>query len=773
MDPTVVTILAVVAVYFALSLGVGFWVARGERNIADDYFLAGRKLPWYAVSLSMTGSNIGTEHFIGMVGLAWAFGLAPATFEWGNFIPYSILIWIFLPFFFRKKLYTIPEFLERRYNSSTRTAFAFLTLLHMVIGVLVPALYAGGRILYEMGFNTTLDEFNWGFMGCILLISAVTAAYCIYGGLLSVVWTDVLQVIILLLGGVLLVWVGSKAVGGIDEVIEKNVDYVVRQLPDDTVEVKAAQDVKGTAEEDAYFSRTSLLLPADHPVSPWTGVVTFWFTLSLWYVGTNQFYIQRCLGARSEWDAKMGVIGCAFLKIFLPFIIVFPGMVAFVAFFNVDPQPARDAIYVKMIKEFFSPEGMLGMLGPLAQGLLLSALIAAIMSTVSSVLNSSSTIWSIDVHQRLIDSSSSEAGLVRVGRWATFFTIIIGTALAPLLLFWGEGIFIFIQNIAALLAPPIVVIFLAAFFWRRAHGRAATFTLWFGIVAGALLWAATSVLWMRPSVDLQDPIVAGRLAKTEDPVLKRHFAEDSFVQKHRTAVLGQLGADAAVRQRIADRPAVRAALAVDDVYQRRLTNILQGLAKDPVIRQQIGRDRVFRAEMVKDPEVKKLLAEDTVAQEQIVKNPVFQEHLAAEPLVGERLFKDSAVRKHLAGDPLLGQRLAKDPLVRNRLAQNRLIGWLPLLDEETSGHVVVVIGCMKPLLNRAAITWVLCLIVMVLTTCWMRQDPHECYDPDAIWNPHWARLPADEQQLNTGRRNLMFWWIVMVAASTSLFVIFR
>ncbi|MHC4176194.1 MAG: sodium:solute symporter family transporter, partial [Planctomycetota bacterium] len=195
MDPT---ILSVVAVYFVITLGLGFWVARNERNVADDYFLAGRKLPWYAVSMSMTGSNIGTEHFMGMVGTAYAFGLAPATFEWGNFIPYSVLIWIFLPFFFRKRLYTIPEFLERRYNHSTRSVFACLTLIHMVLVVLVPALYAGGRILYEMGLGTTITEFNWGFMGCILIISAVTAAYCIYGGLLSVVWTDVLQVAILL-----------------------------------------------------------------------------------------------------------------------------------------------------------------------------------------------------------------------------------------------------------------------------------------------------------------------------------------------------------------------------------------------------------------------------------------------------------------------------------------------------------------------------------------------------------------------------------------------
>jgi len=540
MDPT---ILSVVGLYFALSLGLGFWVARNEQNLADDYFLAGRKLPWYAVSMSMTGSNIGTEHFIGMVGTAYAFGLAPATFEWGNFIPYSVLIWIFLPFFFRKRLFTIPEFLERRYSPTTRSVFACLTLFHMVLVVLAPALYAGGRIVYEMGLGTMLGAFNWGFMGCVLSIAVVTAAYCIYGGLLSVVWTDVLQVAILLTGGALLVIIGSHDVGGLAAAVKTNLD--------------------------ADPLRMSLILPADHKVSPWTGVATFWFTLSMWYVGTNQFYIQRCLGAKSEWDAKMGVIGCGFLKIFLPFIIVFPGLVAFAKF---GPGLAEDAVYVRMIQELLPPVG---------QGILLAALIAAIMSTVSSVLNSSSTIWSIDVHQRILHLNASEAELVRVGRWSTLVIIVIGTAFAPVLLWWSGGIFIYIQDMAAFLAPPISVIFLAAFLWRRAHGRAATFTLVFGILSGIAL-----------------------------------------------KVLGQ-----------------------------------------------------------------------TWGPEGIT--------------------------------------------------------WL------------------QPLLNRAAVNWAVCLVALILSTYIIPQNPRETYDPDTIWNFRWARLPQCERPLNRGRHNLMFWWLAMVAASGSLFVIFR
>ncbi|MHC4124183.1 MAG: sodium:solute symporter family transporter, partial [Planctomycetota bacterium] len=251
------TVLLIVGFYFVVTLGIGFWVARNERNATEDYFLAGRSLPWYAVSMSMTGSNMGTEHFIGMVGTAYAFGLAPATFEWANFIPYSILAWVFLTYYYRKRLFTTPQFLEMRYNASTRSVFACFTMMHMIFVVLAPALYAGGRIIYEMALQSPVETVNAVFIGSILLISVATAAYCIYGGLLSVVWTDVLQVVILVVGGIILSVIGMNQVGGLAEVTRINVE--------------------------ADPQRMSLILPANHPVSPWTGVATFWFTLSMWY----------------------------------------------------------------------------------------------------------------------------------------------------------------------------------------------------------------------------------------------------------------------------------------------------------------------------------------------------------------------------------------------------------------------------------------------------------------------------------------------------------
>ncbi|MHC4645640.1 MAG: sodium:solute symporter family transporter [Planctomycetota bacterium] len=469
-----VTVVLIVGIYFIISLGLGLWVARKEKDNTEDYFLAGRKVPWYAVSMSMTGSNIGTEHFIGFVGAAYIFGMAPAVWEWGNFIAYSVLLWIFLPFYFRKKLYTISQFLEQRYSSVTRGVFAAAQLYMMVLGVLVPALYLGGRILCVMVLHQQVESINLLFVGCVVTIAGVTAAYCIYGGLLSVVWTDVLQVAILIAGGLLVLIIGVHHAGGIKQVVAANLA--------------------------ADPARLRMVHGLSHELAPWPGVLAYWLTISMCYVGTNQFYLQRCLGAKSEWDAKMGVIGCGFLKLLVPVIVVFPGLIAFKIF---GTGLKSDGVYLKMIDEFLPSAG---------QGILLAALIAAMMSTVSSVLNSASTIWTVDVHKRLLRRKATEQEMVRVGKWATFVIIVFAAAVAPLLVKYEEGIFVYIQNLGSHFAAPISVIFLAAFLWRKAHGRAATFTLIFGFAFGYVLkffvifvkkgWIPliepNHILWMTP-----------------------------------------------------------------------------------------------------------------------------------------------------------------------------------------------------------------------------------------------------------------------------------
>ena len=255
--------VAVFAIYFIVILAVGLYVGqRNSQETADDYFLASRKLPWYAVGLSMIGSNISTEHFIGMVGAAYVFGIAPANWEFSAFLAMSLLIFLFLPYYFRKKLYTIPQFLEDRFDHHTRTIFAVLTIVHSVIVLLAGALYAGGLIFQDLfspkgAALTTSGQISGSLLLGIAIIALTTGAYSIYGGLVSVVWTDVVQVIILLTAGVYVTVVALMQAGGVEHV------WAVNQAADP--------------------QRVHLILPASHSFAPWTGVLTIWITLGVWY----------------------------------------------------------------------------------------------------------------------------------------------------------------------------------------------------------------------------------------------------------------------------------------------------------------------------------------------------------------------------------------------------------------------------------------------------------------------------------------------------------
>jgi solute:Na+ symporter, SSS family len=445
--------------YFVMIVLFGLWKARGRKDTSEGYFLAGRTLPWYAIGLSMTGSNISTEHFIGMVGAAYFYGICAANWEWSNYIPYTLLIFIFLPYFYRSKLFTTPEFLENRYDGRTRSVFAGLTLIYSILVWLSGALYAGGKIINEMFLSQTAlfaNEPVWGLIVGVFLIAAATGIYCTVGGLLSAVWTEALQVVVMVIGGLAVTWLVLKNLGGLETVLDIN---------------RAADNM-----------RLHLIQPADHEFAPWTGIASFWMHVSLWYVCTNQFYIQRALGGRTEWDARMGVVFAACMKIILPLIIVFPGILAFAAF---GPGLDRDTVYLKLITDYL-PTGL--------QGLLLAALAAAVMSTVSSVLNASSTIMTLDIYKRHIRQDASEHQLVKFGRWATAIIILIGAIWAPMIDQFGQGLFVYIQDLSAYFAPPIAMIFVVGLLWKRATAKAATWTLVLGILAGFGMQLAATLM---------------------------------------------------------------------------------------------------------------------------------------------------------------------------------------------------------------------------------------------------------------------------------------
>ena len=239
-----------------------------------------------------------------------------------------------------------------------------------------------------------------------------------------------------------------------------------------------------------------MLLPAGDKHLPWTGVLMYWFTLALGYAGATQLSVQRCLGARSEWDAKMGVVGAGLLQMLLPAVLVLPGVVAFALLGPAQHALTPDRTYFRLIDAVFSSEGIWG---PLARGVAVSVVVAAAMSVVGAVLNAASTLWSIDIAQDMLLRTASEADLIRRGRRSSLAALLIGVAAAPLLLWWKQGILVYIEEVAAVATPPLAVVLLAAFFWPRVHGRAATWTLLLGIAAGGLLWAARWTLMEPPA----------------------------------------------------------------------------------------------------------------------------------------------------------------------------------------------------------------------------------------------------------------------------------
>lgn len=449
----------VFVIYFLAVLLIGLFSAGKKQDTAEDYFLAGRKLPWYAIGLSMVGSNISTEHFIGMVGAAYLYGLSPANWDLTSFIPLSILIFFFLPYYLRAKLFTIPQYLEQRYNQYTRVIFAGLTTVHMTLVLLAGSLYAGGLIFQELFVpaQVTLTESGqisssllWG----IGIVAITTGIYSVYGGLASVVWTDVFQVVLLLVAGALVVIFATREAGGLAQVWETNLA--------------------------ANAQRVRLIQPANDPFAPWTGIATLWFTMGIWYNCTNQFYIQRCFGAKDEWNARMGVLLTAFVKMLMPLLTVLPGLIAMTIY----GQGVReDRVFMSLVQDF---------LPPVLVALVLTGMAAAIMSTVSSVLNSSSTIYTIDIYERFLNRTPTQAQLVRVGRISTVVILLIGIVWAPFILLFGQGLFVYIQEMAGFFAPPIAVLFIMAALWKKANALAANTTLIAGFAFGIAMKAVVS-----------------------------------------------------------------------------------------------------------------------------------------------------------------------------------------------------------------------------------------------------------------------------------------
>ncbi len=465
--------------FFVILSFIGLWVGRREKADSSDYFLAGRRLPWYAVGGSFIASNISAEHFIGMVGAAFIYGVCVAKSEWGNIWAFSFLIWIFIPFLMASRVFTVPEFLERRYNFAIRQIFAAVTIVCNILAFLAAVLYGGGVAL-----NTLM---GWPLWVCIAAIGIIAGVWAIYGGLRSVVWTDLFTLFVMLAGGLLVSLFGLYVLSGSDSSILKGFSVMLERNQGmggeqwDAALGAVANNLLGS---DTY-NRLSIVQPLNHPFAPWMTIFVGFITMGIWYNVLNQFMIQRVLAARSSWDARMGIVMSGYLKILLPTLVVMPGLIYFAMrpdiINNNEWGVAKDLsnqVYVDMVKTLI-PLGI--------RGLILAALFGAIQSTVNSVLNSTSTVFTLDIFKRWIRPQANEKTLVRVGMISTTLILILSMMLAWFVQYFQGSLFIYIQLLYAFFAAPFSAIFVLGVLSRRVNGFGAVTAILGGFVISALL----------------------------------------------------------------------------------------------------------------------------------------------------------------------------------------------------------------------------------------------------------------------------------------------
>ncbi|MBT3244968.1 MAG: sodium/solute symporter [Bacteroidetes bacterium] len=445
--------------YCLLIIFIGLYVSRnkkGEKKTAKDYFLASKSLPWWAVGASLIAANISAEQAIGMSGSGFAIGLAIASYEWMAAIALILVGIFFLPVFLKKGIYTMPQFLQERFDNRVRTAMATFWLLVYVFINLTSVLWLGALALETiMGIPVF-----WGIVG----LAVFAAVYSIYGGLKAVAWTDVIQVIFLIAGGLITTILALKAIGGGDGVFAGFTELLDKVPEKFNMIIKKGEmmipDGSGGT-KDAWFDLPGLSVVIG---GLWIANISYW--------GFNQYIIQRGLAAKSIAEAQKGVLFAGFLKLLIPLIVVIPGIAAYLisqspdayGLENADVISRSDQAYPWLLHNFV-PAGI--------KGVAFAALVAAIVSSLASMLNSTSTIFTMDIYKNLIDKNVSDTKMVSIGRLASLSALIIAVVMARPLLGGLDQAFQYIQEFTGFITPGVCAIFLAGVFWKRATSNAA------------------------------------------------------------------------------------------------------------------------------------------------------------------------------------------------------------------------------------------------------------------------------------------------------------
>jgi len=432
--------------YMLVIAGISIWSIRKSKNSPTDYFLANRNLGWWVIGASILASNVGSEHIVGLAGSAGSSGTVLGHYELHSWIV-LILGWVFVPFYMRSMVYTMPEFLEKRFNAKARRLLSIIQLLSYVIAKASVTIFAGALV-----FNQILGVEFW--TGAIILV-VVTGVYTIFGGLHAVMYTEAIQAFVLLIGSAVLLFVGLDKVGGWNA--------LMNEFPKE---------------------KLNMFRPLSDPEFPWLGILFASPIVGIWYWCTDQHIVQRCLAGRNEQQARRGTIFAAYLKLLPFFIFLIPGLIAYVLHakgqltlpLNADGQTDYNAAFPAMVEQIM-PMGL--------RGLLAGGLLAALMASLASVYNACSTLFTMDIYQKM-KPEAGEKELVRVGRIATGVVVILGMIWIPMMGRISSTLYTYLQSVQSYLAPPIAAVFLLGVFFKRLNAKGAYTAMVVGFVLGLI-----------------------------------------------------------------------------------------------------------------------------------------------------------------------------------------------------------------------------------------------------------------------------------------------
>ena len=447
----------VLGIYFLALILVAVWVVLQKNKNTEDYFLAGRNVGWFVIGASIFASNIGSEHVVGLAGTGFESGTPMAHYELHAWIV-LLLGWLFLPFYIRSGAFTMPEFLEKRFDSKSRWFLSLFSLIAYVLTKVSVTIYAGGIVVSELlGI-----PFWYGAIGVVVF----TGIYTVIGGMKAVIYTETLQAIILILGSIIITYLGLQEVGGWAELR----NTVIAVSPD-------------------HFN---MWRPMSDPDFPWTGLLFGGTIVGVWYWCTDQYIVQRTLAANNIKIGRRGAIFGAYLKLLPIFIFLIPGIIAFALSIQ-NPEvfsiEKADRAFPMLVKTLL-PVGL--------KGLVAGGLMAALMSSLASVFNSCSTIFTIDIYKKL-KPNESEKKLLNIGKLATTIIVILGIIWIPIMEKIGGGVmYQYLQNVQSYIAPPVAAVFILGIVWKRVNSKAAITTLMAGLVL--LIIRLSSEIYFQPEI---------------------------------------------------------------------------------------------------------------------------------------------------------------------------------------------------------------------------------------------------------------------------------